>query len=71
MKSMQLEEDNAWLYDSNEFFLSKFGVAHVVASKDRRCTQDMKIRGFALQTEQGRHLKRPSNFNTHPFCTIL
>ncbi len=35
MKSIQLMEH-------------KFGVAHVAASKGRRCAQDEKIRGFAL-----------------------
>ena len=27
------------------------------------CTQDVRIRGFALQTERGRHVKRPWDFN--------
>ncbi len=31
--------------------------------KGKRCTHDVKIRGFALKTERGRHLKRPWDFN--------
>ena len=50
--------------------LSKFDVAHVAASKGKRCTQDMKIRGFALYTDRGRRLNAHGILIFHPFCSI-
>ncbi len=61
MKLIHLREDKAWLYGSPEFYC-KLGVVLVAALKCRRCIQDMKFSGFALQTERGRQLKLRPDF---------
>ncbi len=75
MKSIQLKEDNAWFYDSNEFCcMSKFRVANVAASKDRRRrSQDVKIRVFALCKQSEADIQNAYwiNIYIYSFCTIL
>ena len=43
--------------------MSEFSVELAATSKGKRCVQGVKICGFALQTERGRHGELPSDLN--------